>query len=107
VSLFFDHGVDANLFFPEDAQGWTPMHYAAKNGSLTVLLALISRGAGVDPPDNNQKTPLIVAMENAKVAVARSLIELGADIEARDSMQRTPLMCACKSGSKEAVELLL
>lgn len=83
------------------------MHYSAKNGSLTVLLALISRGAGVDPPDNNQKTPLIVAMENAKVAVARSLIELGADIEARDSMQRTPLMCACKSGSKEAVELLL
>ncbi len=39
--------------------------------------------------------------------MARSLIELGADIEARDSIQRTPLMYACKSGSKEAVELLL
>jgi ankyrin repeat protein len=62
------------------------MHYAAKNGSLAVLLGLIARGAGVDPPDNNSKTPLIVAIENSKVAVARSLIELGADVEARDSI---------------------
>lgn len=29
VSYFFDHGVDANLFFPEDPFGFTPMHYAA------------------------------------------------------------------------------
>ena len=62
------------------------MHYAAKNGSLTVVLALISRGAGVDPPDVNLKTPLFVALENGKTAIARSLIELGADIEARDTV---------------------
>jgi len=48
--MFFDHGVDVNLFFSDDKEGWTPMHYAAKNGSLNRLLALISRGAGVDPP---------------------------------------------------------
>lgn len=40
------------------------MHYSAKNGSINVLLGLISRGAGVDPPDNNFKTPLMVAIEN-------------------------------------------
>jgi len=34
VSLFFDHGSDVNMQYPEDPQGWTPMHYAAKNGSL-------------------------------------------------------------------------
>ena len=92
MSNFFDHGIDANLFFPEDAQGWTPMHYAAKNGSLSVVLALISRGAGVDPPDINLRTPLFVAIENGKTAVARSLIELGAEIDARDANQRTALM---------------
>ena len=64
VSNYFDHGVDANLFFPEDLNGWTPMHYAAKHGAMTVLLALISRGAGVDPPDQSLKTPLFIALEN-------------------------------------------
>ena len=34
ASLFFDHGVDPNLFFVSDTEGWTPMHYAAKAGSL-------------------------------------------------------------------------
>lgn len=61
------------------------MHYAAKHGSLNVVIGLISRGAGVDPPDMNFKTPLILAIENNKFTVARSLIEFGADIEAKDS----------------------
>jgi hypothetical protein len=30
---------------------WTPMHYAAENGSLNVILVLVSRGAGIDPTD--------------------------------------------------------
>ena len=75
------------------------MHYSAKHGAMTVLLALISRGAGVDPPDQSLKTPLFIALENKQTSVARSLIELGADIEARDTFQRTPLMFACKAGS--------
>lgn len=83
------------------------MHFAAKHGALNVLIGLVSRGAGVDPPDGNAKTPLMVAIENNKFTVARSLIEFGADVEARDSSQRTPLMFACKAGSKEMVELLL
>lgn len=73
------------MFFEGDTQGWTPMHHAAKNGAQNVVLALISRGAGVDPPDANLKTPLFVALESGKTALSRSLIELGSDIEARDS----------------------
>lgn len=61
------------------------MHYAAKAGSLKVVIGLISRGAGVDPPDTYFKTPLILAIEFNRFTVARSLIEFGADIEAKDS----------------------
>jgi ankyrin repeat protein len=50
-------------------------------GSLNVLLALISRGAGVDPCDKSNRTPLSFAIEKNKLACVRSLIELGADIE--------------------------
>lgn len=50
---------------------WTPMHYAAENGGLNVILTLVSRGAGIDPPDNFERTPLMIAIENNKSAVAR------------------------------------
>lgn len=43
------------------------MHYAAKHGAINILLALISRGAGVDPPENSFKTPLMVAIENSRL----------------------------------------
>jgi len=39
---------DANNQSRED---WTPMHFAAENGSLNVILAMVSRGAGIDPTD--------------------------------------------------------
>lgn len=60
------------------------MHFAAKNGSHNTVLALVSRGAGLDPPDNTLRTPLMVAIENGKTKVAKSLVELGADIELKD-----------------------
>jgi ankyrin repeat protein len=82
-SLYFDHGLDVNLQFNTRAsyEEKTPMHFAAEFGSVKVLLALISRGAGVDPLDLQQRTPLTLAIENNRFACARSLIELGSDIE--------------------------
>jgi ankyrin repeat protein len=35
----------------QNREEWTPMHYAAENGSLNVILSLVSRGAGTDPTD--------------------------------------------------------
>jgi len=75
------------------------MHYAAENGSLNVILAMVSRGAGIDPTDEFLRTPLMIAIENNKSAVARSLIELGADIENTDIYGKAPLMYACKIAS--------
>ena len=76
--------MDVNMIFKGE-EGYTPMHICGIHGSLNVLLGLISRGAGVDPPDINCKTPLVLAIENNKSAVIRSLIELGADIESKDN----------------------
>jgi hypothetical protein len=39
--------MDVNIQLKQDFK--TPMHIAAELGALSVLLALISRGAGVDP----------------------------------------------------------
>ena len=69
VSLHFDHGMDCNMQFElspgEDAkkQDWTPLHYAAESGSLNTVLAMVSRGVGIDPTDNALRTPLMIAIE--------------------------------------------
>ena len=83
ASLYFDHGLDVNLQFTQNKKydEKTPIHVAAEQGSLNVLLALIGRGAGVDPLDRECRTPLTLAIEKNKFACARSLIELGSDIE--------------------------
>ena len=99
TSLYFDHGMDVNMQFDQKEKDRTPMHIASEAGSLNVLLALISRGAGVDPTDNIESTPLHLAIENNKFACVRSLIELGADVEQGDAYKRTPIMLACKQGS--------
>jgi ankyrin repeat protein len=54
VGLYFDHGLDVNLQFQSeiDDRGFTPLHFCALSGSLSVLSGLIGRGAGVDPSDN-------------------------------------------------------
>lgn len=80
ASLYFDHGMEVNMQFKELSDR-TPMHIAAEAGALNVLLALISRGAGIDPTDQKEKTPLTLAIENNRFACVRSLVELGADIE--------------------------
>ena len=80
ASLYFDHGMDVNMQFnrTKDHALKTPLHFAAENGALSVLLAIISRGAGIDPTDADERTPLQLAIENNKYACVRSLIELGA-----------------------------
>ena len=99
--MYMDHGVDVNLQFntKPEFKLKTPLHFAAENGSLSVLLAIISRGAGIDPTDADERTPLQLAIENNKYACVRSLIELGARIELLDKYGRTPLLYACKLGS--------
>ncbi len=53
ANLYFDHGIDVNLqFTAKSLEEKTPMHIAAEFGAISVLLALVSRGAGVDPLDS-------------------------------------------------------
>jgi ankyrin repeat protein len=59
----------------------TPIHLAAECGALSLLLALIGRGAGVDTLDGQGRTPLVLAIENNKFACVRSLVELGSELE--------------------------
>ena len=59
--------------------GWTPLHYAASTGQLTVVQLLIEHHAYIDAASPNGTTPLMIAAREQQPALARYLVEQGAD----------------------------
>jgi uncharacterized protein len=58
---------------------WTPLMYAARQGSLEAARALVDAGAEVNALDPDRLTPAIIATMNGHYDVAAMLVERGAD----------------------------
>jgi ankyrin repeat protein len=70
-------------------------HYAARQGSLAALRALVEGGADVNlssPAD--ETTPLLIAIINGHFAIATYLVENGADVRLATDGGVTPLYAA-------------
>ena len=87
--------------------GITPIHIAARDGHIDMLLCLIRHGADVDSRDCRQWTPLHHGAEHAHSDVLGLLLENGALVDAigRDSV--TPILVAAGSGDAQTVRTLL
>jgi len=75
--------------------GLTPLHFAARQGSLKSALALLDAGANVDaasPAD--RATPLLVAAINGQFDLAMRLLERGANPNLASEAGATPLYAA-------------
>jgi len=77
--------------------GLTPLHYAARDGRLDIVTALLDAGAAIDSREANDLTPLLLAIVNNHVDVARLLVARGADTGATDWYGRTPLWAAVET----------
>jgi len=102
-------GADVNA---GDAQvGYTPLHYAARNGSTDLVYVLVTEmGANVNIKSNTGHTALTKAMEYCKMDTARVLIENGADVTVvvtTDGEACSPLSLACLHGDSATALLLL
>lgn len=88
-----------------DAEGKTPLHWAARSGSLMDVQTLIAAGADPNAVDSEGATPLMnSAMSNEINAIA--LIGAGADIAAKDAYGGTPLHIAAIFSEKLTQALL-
>jgi uncharacterized protein len=74
--------------------GFTPMLYAARQGCIECLEALVDGGANINLPDPYGMTPLVLALFNRHFDAAAALIERGADVNRWDWWGRGPLWMA-------------
>ncbi|GAA5877540.1 hypothetical protein JCM3774_005900 [Rhodotorula dairenensis] len=91
-----------------DAQGITPLHWAAINAHLLCCKALLERGAEVDVRGGDlSATPLMWAARQGHLAVVHLLLKYGADPALTDSQQFNCLHLAVHSSSAFLVAYLL
>ena len=87
-------GVDRQYLYLElvgHTGGLAPVHFAARQGHLEAVQALVSGGADINQRSGDETTPLLIAIINGHFDVARFLIEHGADVRLASQNGVTPL----------------
>ncbi|XP_014230447.1 serine/threonine-protein phosphatase 6 regulatory ankyrin repeat subunit A-like [Trichogramma pretiosum] len=87
--------------------GYSPLHFAAKHGSIGTIQKLLDAGAEVDASDKYGFRPLHLACSRSKAKVVRKLLEAGADPTAKSHKHVTPLRLAVQVNSDEIVRMIL
>ncbi|MBA0085725.1 MAG: ankyrin repeat domain-containing protein, partial [Acidobacteria bacterium Pan2503] len=74
--------------------GFTPMHYAAREGCAACVQNLLAAAADPDSEDPDRETPLLLALENMHFDTAAVLVQDGADLDKWDLFGRSPVYMA-------------
>jgi ankyrin repeat protein len=74
--------------------GFTPLHYAAREGCAACVENLLAAGADPDSEDPDRETPLLLAIENMHFDTAAVLVKGGADLDKWDLFGRSPVYMA-------------
>lgn len=98
---------DPGVAREEQPYAMTPLHWAARAGSVECADLLLDAGADVNACTKVHRAPLHLAAEADKEGVTRLLVGRGANVDIQDRKGRTPLHRATYEGCVAAAEALL
>ena len=86
--------------------GWTPLHYAASNGHISVVKLLLENYAYIDAESPNGTTPLMMASMYGSPETVKLLLDEGADASLKNQQGMTALAFAQRGNRPDAIEML-
>jgi uncharacterized protein len=106
VTVLIDRGADVNA--ADSHQGYTALHFAARDQNAALVRTLLGAGAEPDPVDVFGDTPLWRSVMNSSgdLATTKLLVEHGADPNVRNRSGISPLSLARDTGQDDIVKLL-
>lgn len=106
VNLFLDAGMNPNSK-QDDQYGLTALYFSIYKEDLTLIKALLSKGANINARIKDDVTPLIAAVESGNTTIVKTLIENGADVNLQIKKGVTALMIATLKEKADIVKILL
>ena len=101
VSARIAEGADVNA---SEADGTTPLHWAAYNSDVAITELLLGAGASARAANRYGVQPLSLAAVGGNAAIIELLLAAGADPNTQQGEGETALMTAARTGKLEAVE---
>ncbi|MCP4723654.1 MAG: serine hydrolase [bacterium] len=98
--------VDTILINYKDRYGFTPLHYASKDGNKELVDMLLQKGAGINKRNKYGETPMHWAAQKGHLEIINLLLEKEADPFIMDKGGRTPAEAALDENNIEAANLL-
>ena len=86
--------------------GWTPLHYAATHGHISVMNLLLDNHAYIDAASPNGSTPLMMAALYGTPDAVKVLLEAGADPRLKNDQGLTAIDFANRGQRSESAALL-
>lgn len=102
LELLIQYGANVNQV--TGVGGMTPLHMAARRGTVLVAESLLAAGAAVEARDTKGETPLRRAVNCGNEGVVRLLLAHGADPLGRDKLGRTVLDAARPHAMRECLQ---
>ena len=100
VEKLIKRGADVNK------TGWTPLHYAASSGQLTIISLLLENSAYIDAESPNGTTPLMMAARYGTPASVKLLLQEGADSQLKNKQGLTALQFAQRGNRPDSAEAI-